>query len=152
MQTFLPLPDFKESAACLDMKRLGKQRVEALQILQTLLSPARKQEATWSHHPAVLMWQGHEIALCEYGLIICDEWFSRGYRDTVHSQLLTLHNFLYEQPRRSKDLPTWLGNEKFHSSHRSNLLRKAPEWYGRFGWIEGPDQPYFWPVRYEKAL
>lgn len=152
MQTFLPLPDFKESAACLDMKRLGKQRVEALQILQTLLSPARKREATWSHHPAVLMWQGHEIALCEYGLAICDEWFSRGYRDTVHSQILALHDFLCEQPRRSKDFPTWIGNEKFHSSHRSNLLRKAPEWYSRFGWVEGPDQPYFWPVRYEKAL
>lgn len=151
MQTFLPLPDFKESAACLDMRRLGKQRVETLQILQTLFSPARKQQAAWSHHPAVLMWKGHEIALCEYGLAICDEWFSRGYRDTVHSQILVFHDFLLEQGR-SKAFPAWIGNEKFHSSHRSNLLRKAPEWYSRFGWIEGPDQPYFWPVRYEKAL
>ena len=28
MQTFLPYPDFKQSAACLDYSRLGKQRVE----------------------------------------------------------------------------------------------------------------------------
>ena len=36
MQTFLPFPDFKMSAQVLDYKRLGKQRVEALQILKTL--------------------------------------------------------------------------------------------------------------------
>jgi len=32
MQTFLPYADFKESAQCLDYRRLGKQRVEAKQI------------------------------------------------------------------------------------------------------------------------
>ncbi|HET9348893.1 MAG TPA: pyrimidine dimer DNA glycosylase/endonuclease V, partial [Arthrobacter sp.] len=31
MQTFLPFPDFQQSAAALDRARLGKQRVEALQ-------------------------------------------------------------------------------------------------------------------------
>jgi len=33
MQTFLPYPDLRDSVACLDNKRLGKQRVEAMQIL-----------------------------------------------------------------------------------------------------------------------
>ena len=32
MQTFLPYQNFIKSAKCLDYKRLGKQRVEALQI------------------------------------------------------------------------------------------------------------------------
>ena len=32
MQTFLPYADFKRSAESLDNKRLGKQRVEAMQI------------------------------------------------------------------------------------------------------------------------
>ena len=41
MQTFLPFADFSKSAACLDDKRLGKQRVECLQILKALQSPAR---------------------------------------------------------------------------------------------------------------
>ena len=26
------------------------------------------------------------------------------------------------------------------------LLRKDPDYYGRFGWSEPPDLPYFWPV------
>jgi hypothetical protein len=42
--------------------------------------------------------------------------------------------------------PPWLGDEAFHASHRSNLLRKNPEWYGQFGWTEPDDLPYVWPV------
>jgi hypothetical protein len=54
MQTFLPDRDFAVCAATLDNRRLGKQRLEAYQILRTLrgLSPG------WSHHPAVAMWRG----------------------------------------------------------------------------------------------
>lgn len=37
MQTFLPSPSFSESASVLDNKRLGKQRVETLQIMSTLV-------------------------------------------------------------------------------------------------------------------
>lgn len=37
MQTFLPYPDFEDSAHALDQLRLGKQRVENLQIMQALL-------------------------------------------------------------------------------------------------------------------
>jgi hypothetical protein len=36
MQTFLPYPDFRESLESLDNKRLGKQRVEALQLTLAL--------------------------------------------------------------------------------------------------------------------
>jgi Pyrimidine dimer DNA glycosylase len=39
MQTFLPYPDFVACARVLDSRRLGKQRVEALQILRALLVP-----------------------------------------------------------------------------------------------------------------
>jgi hypothetical protein len=47
--------------------------------------------------------------------------------------------------------PPWLGLEIYHASHRSNLLRKDPVWYGKFGWIESPDLPYYWPSHfYEK--
>ena len=42
--------------------------------------------------------------------------------------------------------PKWLGNKKFHASHRSNLLRKDREWYSQFGWTEPDDLPYIWPT------
>lgn len=44
------------------------------------------------------------------------------------------------------DVPPWLGDEAFHLSHRSNLVRKDPGHYRPiFGDI--PDGlPYIWPT------
>jgi len=84
MQTFLPFSSFWRSAKCLDNKRLGKQRVEAMQILTTL---SGKNKA-WKNHPAVKMWKGYENALAEYGIVICEEWRSHGFRDTCEIKIL----------------------------------------------------------------
>jgi hypothetical protein len=44
-------------------------------------------------------------------------------------------------------LPPWLGDEEFHRSHRSSLVRKDPAWY-RERFDDVPDDlPYVWPVR-----
>ena len=40
--------------------------------------------------------------------------------------------------------PDWLGNERFHSSHRANLLRKDSEYYSKQGWSEDSTNPYAW--------
>ena len=72
MQTFLPYKSFTKSAKCLDNKRLGKQRVEAMQILNVLLSKDKK--AGWHNHPAVLQWKGYEGTLFDYLLSCADEW------------------------------------------------------------------------------
>lgn len=138
MQTFLPYPDFAASARCLDRARLGKQRVEVLQLVTAILVNA---ESRWRRHPACLMWFGHSGALITYGLAICDEWRLRGYRDSVRDTLADLSRL----PTKFAD-PPWLGDERLHRSHRSNLLRKSPEHYGRFGWTESSDLPYFWPI------
>src|SRR3546814_13031822 len=62
MQTFLPYPDCRRSLECLDTRRLGKQRVEAMQ----LLNAAQRTTGGWIRHPAKLMWAGHEEALRLY--------------------------------------------------------------------------------------
>lgn len=59
INTFLPYEDFEAPARTLESRRLGKQRIEARQILRVL----RGQSAGWRHHPAVLIWQGCEHAL-----------------------------------------------------------------------------------------
>ena len=44
-------------------------------------------------------------------------------------------------------LPTWLGDEDFHRSHQSSLLRKDPDFYGpQFPGVPD-DLEYVWPVR-----
>lgn len=140
MQTFFPLPDMIDSLLTLDKKRLGKQRVEAWQILDILLFPNKfRKKKAWLNHPAVLMWKGYEDALIEY-YNICLEVFE--FRDGNNIKLKPIYmNY------KVKKYPWWINNGKFHASHRSNLLRKKKEHYSQFGWQEPDDLEYFWPVK-----
>jgi hypothetical protein len=132
MQTFLPYADFELVARTLDWRRLGKQRSEALQIINALNGANG-----WSRHPAVKMWIGYEAALHVYKDCMIREWISRGYNNNM-----PLTGVMFIGP----DMPPWLGDERVHSSHRARLLHKDPEWYGQFGWTEEPmAQGYFWP-------
>ena len=132
MQTFLPYPHFGDSVRCLDWRRLGKQRVEAMQILKAL----RGETKGWVNHPATKMWKGYEEALGQYMNYCIEEWIARGYNN----------NMQFAEVSEFPDLPPWIGDEKFHKSHKSNLLRKDSEWYSTFEWDVSDDLPYVWPV------
>jgi hypothetical protein len=139
VQTFLPYPDFAASARCLDRARLGKQRVEVLQLVNTL----QGKSTGWRQHPCIRMWRGFCPALVQYGVAMCDEWIARGFQDTVREKLLLTLDVAQDS---SIQMPKWLGRESFHASHRANLLRKDPIWYGQFGWTDCPLLYYEWPV------
>ena len=132
MQTFLPYKDFQKSLEVLDYRRLGKQRVEAMQILNVLLG--RTNTKGWINHPITRMWEGYEPALQLYHNMCIEEWIRQGYNN----------NMLLENITEEIVYPHWLGNEKFHSSHRANLLRKDYEYYSQFGWKENSELPYVW--------
>lgn len=154
MQTFLPYRSFRNSAACLDTKRLGKQRVECKQLLLSLGVPVgdhQPKKTSWVNHPACRMWRRHEVSLCEYGITVCYEWLHRGYRDTLLPQFIAARLLCVHDKRFGRDDPNWLGYDAFHASHRSNLLRKDSKWYGQFGWLEPSDLPYVWPIDKEVA-
>lgn len=140
MQTFLPYKSFESSARVLDRARLGKQRVETLQIMKALTL-----DIGWVNHPATKMWRGHIDHLLRYQEAVCNEWTGRGYRDSC----LEKTRNLFQSSTLGKiesEPPSWLGLRKFHSPHRANLLRKDAEYYGQFGWKELPMEGYFWPV------
>lgn len=141
MQTFLPYPSFVESARVLDRARLGKQRVEALQLLRAVTIPTYG----WRHHPAAKMWRGYVPALTRYGLDMTDAWIERGHTDSVRPQILEFAPDVDVLRQDELDLPPWLGDDALHLSHRSNLIRKDPEHYG--GLFPGvpDDLPYVWP-------
>jgi hypothetical protein len=132
MQTFLPYPDFAKSAQVLDTRRLGRQRVEAYQILRVLAGLTRG----WFNHPAVRMWRGYELALSAYMNTMIEEWEGRGYRNRMVRVALP----------EIFSLPHWLGAPAFHASHRSNLLRKDPFHYRVYWPEERDDLGYVWPV------
>jgi hypothetical protein len=132
MQTFLPFADNARSARCLDRMRLGKPRVEALQLLK----------GQWSYHPASRMWRGYSGALARYTLAVCAEWTSRGYADSVADQVMDL----WQSEWNDSPVPPWFGAFEFHRAHRSNLLRKNPEYYAPLFEPGLPDNlDYLWP-------
>ena len=148
MQTFLPYPDFERSARSLDARRLGKQRVECLQVLRGLTVPGYG----WRHHPAVLMWRDHLEALGRYSLTCCEVWTETGRADTCAATLgQDLRSAGVAQVRTQAELatagalPRWLGDQDFHRSHQSSLLRKDPEHYGPMFPGVPDDLPYVWP-------
>lgn len=133
MQTFLPYRSFEKTARCLDYRRLGKQRVEAYQILLVL----EGKSTGWKNHPAVLMWKGWIPELRYYMNCMIAEWIRRGYKNTMKP-------IPYQSSRR----PWWL-TSKVMRSYRSNLLRKDPAYYGKFKWKVPNNLPYAWPVTKE---
>lgn len=146
MQTFLPYRSFRKSLQCLDYRRLGKQRVEAFQLLvangdEWALAVRTKRTGKtdtpkgWVNHPAAVMWRQYNGCLREYYNLCIDEWIRRGYNNTMEKAPLP----------DAIEIPEWLGNEAFHASHRSNLLRKDPDHYGQFDWQESDDLEYIWP-------
>jgi len=145
MQTFLPAPSFVASARLLDSRRLGKQRVETLQVLRALVWPVYG----WKRHPAVSMWRGFTRALVHYGLAMCAEWNDRGHRDAVSAQLRAFtggRDIGWAELRDEGLLPPWLGDADFHASHRAMLAAKDPGHYGpHFGGHRSTDPAYVWP-------
>lgn len=174
MQTFLPEPTFSASAAALDSRRLGKQRVECLQLLNALkqgptklvedpkglLGDLKEIKTPWYNHPACRMWRGWEQSLIDYGLLVCVEWKQRGFKDTCYEKIMTFTewasnvDFRYQMPAGAQQycstddiwIPSWI-NETFITAHRSNLIRKDPKFY-QPKWPDIPDDlPYVWPVK-----
>lgn len=148
MQTFLPYADFLASAKVLDAKRLGKQRVETVQVLRGLTVPGYG----WRHHPAVKMWRGYEEALVRYGLDMADVWTATGRADTTAATLLAdlgtgAEIRTQEALAGAGELPPWLGDPAVHHSHQSALLRKDPGFYRPLFGPDVPDDlPYVWPA------
>lgn len=133
MQTFLPFADYRQGFECLDDLRLRNQVCrECLTLLR----------GGWQNHPASKMWQGHFHELARYsihGMLVLQQR-SKCYIE-VTNELYQIRNSFPDT-----GAPKWLGDPALHASHRSNLLRKDPVWYGQFNWSEPDNLPYVWPT------
>lgn len=142
MQTFLPWPNYIRSVQHLDNKRLGKQRVEAKQLINIL--EGKQASAGWKNHPACKMWVGYTNSLKYYCNCCIDEWISRGFKNTMQK---------YDVTHENED-PWWVGNEDFHRAMRARLIEKDREFYlPKFPNDEGFNSAkYFWPVNETKTF
>lgn len=139
----------------MDNPRLGKQRVETLQVMQVLLRLRWDNAASvirafvpkgWRTHPVVLMWQGYEVSLATYQEAVCAEWTGRGFADTCRDKTRGLISVARSQGHESTGTPPWLGDAALHRSHQSNLIRKDPQIYVPLFPGVPDDLPYVWPV------
>lgn len=140
MQTFLPYPNYIRSVQQLDMKRLGKQRIEAMQIVNIL----EGRTTAWQNHPAIKMWVGYTNSLKYYTNCCIDEWVKRGYKNTM---------IKYDVDHQNTD-PWWIGDKNFHRAMRARLIEKNENFYGpKFPRDKGfNDGKYFWPVNETKTF
>ncbi|RCK69424.1 hypothetical protein DT076_11100 [Desertihabitans brevis] len=151
MQTFLPYADFTASARVLDVKRLGKQRVETLQVMRALTIEGYG----WRHHRVAKMWTWRRPSLLAYQLAVCTEWRARGFTDTCWDSTLAEISRPSLADPDSNDLllweqhdfpaPVWLGREEIHRSHRSKLVSKDPAHYRPLFPDVPDDLEYVWP-------
>ena len=117
MQLFLPHADFKKSARDLDVRRLGKQRLEILELI-TFRRP---------NHPCARAWRGHEYQAAIFGLAVCDEWIRRGYKDTQRDKIREAMKELLYQPL----YPSWFGKKQIHDIYKGRLISKSPDFYSQ---------------------
>lgn len=113
VQTFLPEASYEASAAALDTKRLGKQRVEALQIEHVLIGLS----TGWANHPAVRMWEGYLPALRMYKRACILEWVKRGFVNNMEIPSIQF------APR------PWWYKDPLIDIHQGVLIYKNPSHY-----------------------
>lgn len=136
VNTFIPFSNFDHCAAVLDNRRLGKQRVEAAQILACLASSSPTRG--WRNHPAVLMWTGYSAALSAYYNAVVREWIRRGFKNNMP---------LADVPPEV-EMPWFVDCLTVQMSHRANLVRKDPLFYvPKFGVLPPhyTAYSYVWP-------
>jgi hypothetical protein len=148
MQTFVPFPDFQESAAVLDSKRLQKQLLEGRQLYNIISGQATTKG--WRNHPAALMWRGYDTAFFEYLTAIKEECVNRSI-NTIKNWEAILHIHEWNWNRGNLIYPAWWGDERVHQSHRNNLYRKNPDYYPQFKndkFVSCCEKcSYVWPVQ-----
>lgn len=151
MQTFMTSTneDRRRAAAetfvMLDSPRLGKQRVEAKQLLF----------GHFPNHPASKMWQGHRHALCAYGILCCKTWIKRGFDDSLLPEFQMIrHSIMGDEPLV---WPWWFGHPAMARTHQTKLFYKGvPRWVAQFN-ESAPKHspmrlPYLWPHPTEEGL
>lgn len=112
--TFIINGDFILNARLLDDQRLGKQRVEARQIINAICNGGN-----WENHPIVKAWKPFVEALKYYTNCIILEWVNRGKENNL--PLFNVSHLIL--------MPWWATWDRLHQSHRAMLLRKNPFFY-----------------------
>jgi hypothetical protein len=118
----------------LDNKRLNKQILECDTLID--LHEGRR-DNNWKNHTAFKMWIGYVSALKSYRDYMLSEWLKRGKKNKRQFYGVNETDFI--------DIPGFVYDDRVILSHRSNLVRKLPEFYKKYGWKDYGIEGYYWP-------
>lgn len=167
VNTFVTTTDLVQNAKNLDYKRIGKQRLEARQIiaiLEALDNSKQLDTKGWIEHPATKMWHGYTNALKVYFNVIVREWIQRGYVNNMQLYDIDeskyyvnpyIGNGMFQYQFTEYSFPPWFGYPPFIMAHRAALWRKNPVYYAKFN---SPElQPYInigylWPSKHGNEI
>lgn len=144
--TFVTNDNLIDCAKNLDDRRLGKQRVEAKQLIDLLIKKQNGEtKIAWENHPAALMWIGHIDALKIYYNYMVREWISRGFINNMELYSINEEHTLIRSyidntgkthllPTENKGVvfPWWFIWMPFVCSHRAALIRKDTSYFTKF--------------------
>ena len=135
VNTFILSNSPRTCVTLLDYRRLGKQRVEAKQIIDTI----ENKTDGWKNHPVSKMWKDHVIGLKYYFNCCVDEWVNRGYKNTMIKYDLSDYLLPDGSYDELKLLPWFYYNKQIQESFKASLYRKEPDFYKD---IISHDSPY----------
>lgn len=117
-----------ETAMALDPLRLNKQLLETQQILDALNG-----KKSWSRHPAVLQYRGHETWLRRYKRVL--EEVKSGCREGVKCKY---HDF------RAKETTPSFHTQGYYDQMKRRLYTKNPEHYKQWAHLGCSDENWYW--------
>jgi len=145
----------------LDYQRLGKQRVEAYQIINILEyydEHGEMPKQGWTDHKVTRMWKGHTKALKCYFNHAVKYWIKLGYEnnmnlyENVDCEIIQCtfdgRRAIFEKQANKDTFPIWFSFPPFHFSHRAALYMKNPQEYSYL--VDDNVKPYIgrgylWP-------
>ena len=132
MQVFHPYKSALKSIQCLDNSRMGKQRLECIQILLANNNIDTEWEVPKSvpPHKNVVLWKNYSGYLFYYLGILLNEWEDRGMKNFVCRGMYEKLRNIYGLQENTKR-PRFIDN-KFIQTQRLSLLNKKMEHYYKF--------------------
>lgn len=169
VNTFVTTMDKDALFDDLDDKRLGKQRLEAAQIIKILevYDETGNFSGGYSKHPALQMWKGHTDALKAYFNLCVLAWIKRGFKNTYDLYPVDHERYrivpgdfdgtttTFDEEFDEYCFPKWFGFPPLILSHRAALLRKNPTHYASFD--DDLTAPYYhrgylWPHKHGDVI
>lgn len=138
---YLPHPDFEVSAQAFDSAMLQVNIDNIINLLENFHETEFAQPVDDRQR---LAWKDHEVSLCWYGIVLCVEMERRQLHASSRARL-EWHLDMASAGAFSMDRPDWVGDERVHTSHQSQLIAHNPRVYApAFPGI--PDNlPVWWP-------